>query len=323
MEFHPRKLPPEAALNLRICPIHTVRPFALMLAPVYVFMKLNGKFVSVKAPLDFFTPEELERLKPFESFFLPEFVDVALPFREAARSVLSLLTWQPKPKASRSTAKKSASELEAPNLPEIPLPPAPYELSDAILKILGGLWTPSAVADSSGAHSIGLEPFFIAVFANELCETLPGEMIRAARDADVAKFELAVFRSSWAVFLALHLGYLEMGFLNALRYRVFTENIGAASVTAESKESFRSEVDELVALANESLDNAEVRMIRESLVTGGGAAPGTNPRSSGRIAQKLTTRLERVKSQMLRTDQPLATIFGPKGFRDNTEGGAA
>jgi len=69
MDFRQRKLPKEAAINLRISPIASVKPYALMIAPVYVFMRVNEKFVSVKAPLDFFTPEELERLKSFESFF--------------------------------------------------------------------------------------------------------------------------------------------------------------------------------------------------------------------------------------------------------------
>src|SRR5689334_8605019 len=95
MNFRPRKLPKEAAMNLRISPIVSVKPYSLMLAPVYVFMRLNEKFVSVKGPLDFFTPEELERLQPFESFFLPEFVDTALPFRQVARNVRALLSWQP------------------------------------------------------------------------------------------------------------------------------------------------------------------------------------------------------------------------------------
>src|SRR4051794_31443428 len=95
MNFSHRKLPPAAAEKLRICPIRTIEPFALMLAPVYVFMRRNEKFVSVKAPLDFFTPEELEKLRPFQSFFMTEFVDTALPFRQAARRVRAVLSWDP------------------------------------------------------------------------------------------------------------------------------------------------------------------------------------------------------------------------------------
>ena len=154
MYFRPTKLPREAAINLRISPIASVKPYSLMLAPVYVFMRLNEKFVSVKGPLDFFTPEELERLKPFESFFLPEFVDAALPFRQIARNVRRLVGWEPEYKGEEQ------------------LPPAPYEVSDAVLRMIGPLWAPGLV----------IEPFFAAVFANELCELLPPEKLRAARD---------------------------------------------------------------------------------------------------------------------------------------------
>src|SRR5687767_11667820 len=95
MEFTHRKLPAEAYKELRICKVATMAPFALMLAPVYVFMKLNKKFVSVKAPLDFFTPEELERLAPSVILFVPKFVDAVLPFRDAAHQVRALISLKP------------------------------------------------------------------------------------------------------------------------------------------------------------------------------------------------------------------------------------
>ena len=56
MDFSRKKLPPDAAEKMRNCPIHSVQPYALMIAPAYVYMKVNKKFVAVKAPLDFFTP---------------------------------------------------------------------------------------------------------------------------------------------------------------------------------------------------------------------------------------------------------------------------
>jgi len=44
MLFDEKRLQMESATQLIQCPIHTVEPFALMLAPVYVLMKLNQKF---------------------------------------------------------------------------------------------------------------------------------------------------------------------------------------------------------------------------------------------------------------------------------------
>lgn len=281
MEFTHKKLPPEAAETLRLCPIRSVAPFALMLAPVYVYMKMNQKFVCVKAPLDFFTSEELERLDPFQAFFIPEFVDSALPFREAARRVRSLLSWQP----------RQASETEDNPYPPAPLPPTPFELSDAVLRIIGPLWGDGAV----------IEPFFVAIFANEICELLPGEMMRAARDSNVELFERAIFRSAWAVFLALHLGYCNLDLLNRLRFRVFEETLNEISPRFPC-----SEIDELIAIVAMSLETSQTRTLNGDIFNG----------RPERVSQKISARMARVKSQMILHGEPAPTIYGLKGFID-------
>jgi hypothetical protein len=227
MEFSQRKLPKEAAPNLRICPIQSVRAFALMLAPVYVYMEKNEKFVAVKAPLDFFTPEELERLKPFQKFFLPEFVDHALPYREAGRSVRALLLW----------------ERDGGNLKEATLAPAPYEVSDATFRIIASLW----------GEGTRVEPFFIATFVNELCDVLDGALLKAARDLDVKRYEEAVFLSSWSVFLSLHLGRCSLEYLNCLRLAIFR-----ATVSGETP-VWREDEVELIELARASLEAGAYR----------------------------------------------------------------
>ena len=51
--YETKKLQLESVDKLIQCPVHTIEPFALMLAPAYILMKLNQKLVSVKAPLDF------------------------------------------------------------------------------------------------------------------------------------------------------------------------------------------------------------------------------------------------------------------------------
>jgi hypothetical protein len=202
MDFSKRKLPKEAAESMRICPIDTVKPYAMMLAPVYAYMKLNEKFVSVKAPLDFFTPGELDKLRTFEAFHLPAFVDTVLPFRSAARSVRALLSWSPE------------LSVKGPRKDLVALPPASYELSDAVLRIVGPLWSSQAK----------VEPFFVAAFVNELCELLPAESLTTARDRSFDLYENAVLGSSWAVFLALHLGYVDLAFLNRL-HRAFGRHV--------------------------------------------------------------------------------------------------
>jgi hypothetical protein len=279
MDFRQRKLPKEAAINLRISPIASVKPYALMIAPVYVFMRLNEKFVSVKAPLDFFTPEELERLQPFESFFLPEFVDAALPFRQVARNVKRLVGWQPKLAGPGAGGE---------------LPPAPYEISDAVLRMLGPLL---------GAGCV-IEPFFAAVFANELCELMPPERLRQARDQDVAAYERAVLRSGWAVFLALLLGYCDLPFLNGLQRRVFEASFTGVGIPAVGR---AADVDELLEIVWASMGPGAAEPVR-------GEVFGAHP---SRSAQKVAHRLRRVQDEaMISETEPVPTIFGPRGFAD-------
>jgi hypothetical protein len=276
MDFTRRKLPREAATQLRICPIASVKPYALMIAPVYVFMRLNEKFVSVKEPLDFFTPEELERLRPFESFFLPEFVDAALAFRQVARNVRALVGWQPESQGENQ------------------LPPAPYESSDAVLRMIGPLWGAGAV----------VEPFFAAVFANELCDLLPEQTLRSARDQDVAGYERAILRSGWAVFLALHLGYCDLPFLNSLLRRVFEASFTGVGIPGVGP---MGEVDELLEIVWASMGPNAAAPVR-------GDVFGQHP---GRAAQKVAGRLGRVlKDGMIAEDQPVPTIYGERGFVD-------
>ncbi|MCM2277116.1 MAG: hypothetical protein NDJ89_03495 [Oligoflexia bacterium] len=274
MDFSRRKLPKEAAETLRLCPISTVKAFTPMLAPAYVFMPRNEKFVSVKSPLDFFTPEELERLKSFESFYFPEFLNAVMPFRSAARGVLTLLTWRP-------------DESD----PAV-LPPASYELADAALRLIGPLW----------GKDTQIEPFFLAVFVNELCELLPSELLSEVREQSVEGYENALLLSSWTVFLALHLGYCDLAFLNALRLRVFR-----SSASGEDEPGAFAPLDEVIGLARAtfSLEN-RLSPFRADVFVG----------RRDRASLKMVSRLRRVIGSLLRPDAPVATIFGPGGFVD-------
>lgn len=290
MEFNHPKLPKEAASKLRICPIHTVKPYALMLAPVYVFMRRNEKFVAVKSPLDFFTTKELQRLAPLESFFFPEFVDSVLPFRSAARAVRALLSWQPHAGFSPK------GELSIENSP---LPPAPYELSDAILRIIGPLWGRRA-ASASAPADLAIEPFFISVFANELCDPLPPDVLVSSRDRSLIDFERALFESGWAVFFALHLGYSDLAFLNELRIRILERSVNGTPVGQNDN----GELDEIIALASESLAAKGLHALSGTYFS---ARPE-------RVSQKLASRMKRIATEFIGSSTDFATIFGEKGF---------
>ena len=266
MDFTFRKLPQEVAEQLRRCAISSVKPYALMVAPAYVYLKQNHKFVSVKAPLDFFSPEELTRMAPYENFFFPECVDASLEFRGAGTRVRALL---------------SIPAGDAPT-------PSSFELSDAILRIVGPLWGGTVV----------LEAFFATVFANELCGLLSGQWMQNARDQAVETFERALLHSGLVVFLALHLGYCDLAFLKRLRIAVLTRHFGAPGVVPGGRG-----IEMLV-------EWAELR-VRAGIA---GITPFDLAEKQDRLALQLTSRLTRVQSELLRGDIASATISGPGGF---------
>lgn len=188
MHFDEKKLAPEAADTLVKCPIYSVQPYSLMLGPVYVFMKRNQKFVSVKAPLDFFTPEELEKLKPYEEFFMPEFVLQATKFQTAAKVVRSLLE-------------------------KVDL--TPYEISDEILKVTSKLWS----------KELKIEPFFMSIFTDELCGVIDPQQMLEAREKTVAKHDWGLLLSGSVVFLTLWAGVEDIEALTNLRLQTYSKTV--------------------------------------------------------------------------------------------------
>lgn len=285
MEFTWRKLPRSAAAQLKRNAIDTVKPFALLLSPVYVFLRANAKFLAIKGPLDFFTAEELERMKEFGTFFVSPFVVTALPFRDAAKSVRLTLSWRPLLRAR---------DVEGESYPEVPLPPAPYELSDAVLRIVGPLW---------GAGGV-IEPYFITVFSHEVCDALPQEYVKQARDTDMIAYEDSLFLSSWAVFLALHLGRCDLGYLSKMRAQIFASAFESIPFGMHHG-PMDPETRELVALAAATMGSRLGRI--EAKVFEG---------RNERLAQMLASRMRRVMAEFVRKDRPAPTIYGEKGLID-------
>ncbi|MGE0614449.1 MAG: hypothetical protein AB7P04_02325 [Bacteriovoracia bacterium] len=272
-------------MQLRRLPIRDMKPYALVPSPVYVYLRLNQKFISIKGPLDFFLPEELERLQIYESFYVTDFVDTIAPFREAATRARAVLGWIPQPKGDHTYVSGKVS------YPQVPLPPAPFELSDTMLKLTGPLWS----------KDLAIEPFFLSFFVDELCDPIAREQMMMARENSVRRFEAGIFRSSLAVFLALHVGYCDQDFLNDLRRRVFRETAkGLANVV-------RGEVEELIELVNEAIPlDAPTESISSAALT----------RFSTRIGQKLENKFKRVGEQLLDPAFEAPSIFGEKGFVD-------
>jgi hypothetical protein len=203
MLFEAKKLELDSAEELFQCMVSSMKPFSLMLSPVYVLMKRNQKFVSVKAPLDFFTPDELESLLRYEEFFIPKSVEAVTGFRSAARMVGRIL-----------------DEAGA------GFPPAPFEISNEVISVLAPQW----------GRSLVVSPFCAAIFADELCGNLePGELL-LGRDSAVVKHDQGLLLSGLLVFTLVHLGWSDPARLREIRSVVYSRTIRGEDWSAPEKE---------------------------------------------------------------------------------------
>lgn len=286
MNFRYSKLPRSAAADLQRLPVNQVKPFALMMSPTYVFMRRNEKFLCVKAPLDFFLPEEIERIQPLGNLFVLKFVDSVLPFRDAAKSLKMLFNW--KPRTVVEPAVRADGKLV---YPEVPMPPAPYEVSDAALRIVGPLWSAQG----------SIEPFFITAFVHEFCEPLAEDILRKAREQDVNLCERAMIVSAIAVFLLIHLGNCDYTFLNRFRASSFKR-----LASGEMPGLIVDESDEIIDLAEKIHDLVGATKIDFK----------TFESFTGVGASKLRNRFKRVEQKLKSTAAKAPTVFGPGGFLD-------
>ena len=195
MFFDEKKLGIESISELLQCGVNTVEPYALMLAPVYVYMKLNEKLVSVKAPLDFFTPEELQHLSRYEIFYIPKSVQTGSRFQTAAKLVANLLNFD---KRQNTSLEKS-------------LEPPVYEISNETLLAMLPLW----------GRELCVDPFFTAVFADELCGPFHPEKMIEARELAVVRHESGILLSGLSTFVLLHLGFFDLKQLTEIRFSIY------------------------------------------------------------------------------------------------------
>jgi hypothetical protein len=292
MRFLLRKLPKETSAELEAFKAETAEPYRPLPAPVYILLPRNSKLVSVKGPFDFFTTRDIEKMKAGGQYFYGPILGRVEPFIQAARDVGTMLGW------SSPTA---TSVLE----------PAPYEISDAVLRKLGTLWAPVHSAEGSEAEtSIGIESYFAVAFANELCEPIPAERIELARERDPDLYEIALLRSGVFVFLALHLGYLDLKMLSALRLRFFNELINITGI--ESFIPLSMELAELKRWTENLIHSPDVHLISSDQFA----------YSISRVTQKLRSRLTRVRKELCDPSAELAHTYDQGGlgtFREDED----
>jgi len=286
MEFRTRKLPKAKAAELTSFSIESAEPYRPLPAPVYLLLPRNEKLVSVKGPFDFFTSRDLERLKSGGHFYFGPIYSRVEPFHAVARDIQKMLGWN------------------APNATNV-LEPAPYEISDAVLRKLGTIWAPLSTMNG-GDHDgpVAIESYFAVAFANFLCEPIPGNWLEMAREKDPDFYELSLLRSGVFVFLALHLGYLDLKMLSAYRIRFFHEAIQIFGSGGANSVPLSLELAELKRWTENLIHSPEVLTISSDQFD----------HSISRVTQKLKSRLMRVRRELVDPAAELAHTYDDGGL---------
>ena len=284
MEFSRKKLPVEKISELYSIPIEEIRPYALMFGPAYILLEENEKLVSVKAPLDFFIESDLTQLKQFKLFYFPKTVYQALPYQDAARKIRQIFAWEKRMRG----------------YPEPSFSPAPFEVSDFVLHLVGPLWW------KYNKLGPGIESFFVTVLVNELCDLFSPEHLRLKRENhyQAEKFDHALFLASWVVFFALHLGYFDLLFLNQLRDQVFCDSILATPPHILGPHF--SELGDVTLVMDELLKKFPNGPISHQLLRN----------RSETVFRKLDSRFLRIEKEFARRGASRPSVYGPKGFID-------
>jgi hypothetical protein len=281
-----RKLSKDAIEELRRIPIDVCKPFDVLMTPVYVYLPNNGKFVSIKLPLQVFSQQEIDKYKPYESFYLPQFVDQIAPFQKAGESIRALLDVSQQRPVRTSEGDKTVTL----SMPQ-------HELDDSVLHLVGPLW-------NAGAE---IEAFFLCFLANEVCMPFSANVLSEAVETNSDLFELALLRSSTAVFLALHIGYSNARTLTLLREKIFSDTMKAHPASSRA-----TEIGLLQSLIQDLLPTPETQKISLDLIR----ELMWKNNSGGKVSRKLLSRLERVLNQFVQPDQIVASLFGERGICD-------
>lgn len=282
MRFRHPKLPNSRLDTLRKVKAENFQHHELLPGPAYIHLPRNDRFVAIKSPLAFFTHADLTRYAGHENIYLTEFVDRVIPFEHVGATIKKLLGMREKNLIKASSGKPE----------EIILPVNPAQLSDSVLQAVAPLWSPAG----------RIESFFLVFFAHVLLDPLDPALIDELHDQSVEQFEVALLRSSAAVFLALHLGWTEAGLLTRLREQVF-KNCGMDSPVLTMITGL--EAQELVALVCELIRRPSSSLDLETIQN-----------SKTRVGSKISNRLQRIHANFLSSAAIQASVLGEEGICD-------
>lgn len=273
----PRLLFEEAIEQYDKFPVESIEPCSIRLAPTYVALTQNKKLIAVKGPLDFFSEKELRKWLRFSHFYSPPIASLVTPFSQAGSAIREILKVKEEQKQNQ------------------PLPPSPLSLSRQVLDRLKGLWTLAPSGD------LCVEPLALIAFNELLCEKISGPALVKARERSVARFEEALLFSSWSTFMALHLGYCNLSFINQVRSDSFQ-----AFSSEETENLTRTLADELITMTREIFKSQSLNQVSSRVFDS-----LSHPASAC-----LRDRLKYIKSEIKKldpNDPNFTSLYGPIG----------
>ena len=148
-----------------------------------------------------------------------------------------------------------------------------------------------------GGKSLLIEPFFMSIFADELCESLKPELMVWAREKTVINHDAGLLLSGVFVFIAAHLGYFNLEQLNQHRSEIYSR-----TVEGETWDNPQSEMEQIVHELNEIMKVKKAFRFDDF------------SEMNSEWASKLAARLARVQKILSRGAEESPSIYGPEGF---------
>ena len=277
MKFALQKLTKDALVMLKPVSLSLLKPFQVLASPVYIFFERNEKFVPLKAPLSHFLPEELEKFQTQKRIYISKFAEKIKPFQEAGESIHKLFNCFEKRVIKSNKGEKT-----------VLIPLSVFELNKAALTLASPLW----------GKNKKVEPFFISFFADEVCGPFTNEFIQINSEKNQELYELAMIRSGFTVFWALHLGFVDQKFLIELRRKTFE-----LTMIESAYENYVSEVDEVIGGVFSIIrkDNVSQPVLFDDLL------------KWGKAGKKLSFKINKISSYILNLNTEESSVYGEGG----------
>jgi hypothetical protein len=167
------------------------------------------------------------------------------------------------------------------------LPRATFEMMAEVSHVMSELW----------CSDLKIEPFFAAVFAQELCDPIDPELLVWARENAVVRHDEGLLLSGMFIFVAVQLGWLHLSELSRMRLEIYKR-----TVKGEEWQTAHSEAEVMI------------RDLKGFIDLKGEVSSSDLRVQDTEWSRLLAARLEIWKPRLESRHEKSPSIFGPQGF---------